>query len=269
MKRKQKSPLHSILTLHYPNYRDFFAKLTCKTSLTFFLKYPSPGTLRGTTVEELAAFIELASNNHLGMPKAQQILANLHETAVPDQAVRDIVVQSTIRQILFNMKEIEQLDDATTAYMRHFDCTLTSMTGIDTVTAARIVSCIGDIKNFSSPAKLARYAGIAPVAQSSGKTDRKFANQYGNRELNSIFFWLAVRVCMYSGANKKVLNSFFRDYFVRKMSEGKTKRQAIKCVERRLVNIIWTMLTYNEEYVNPPTYDLPTDQEDDTIAADV
>jgi hypothetical protein len=41
------------------------------------------------------------------------------------------------------------------------------------------------------------------------------------------------------------------------MSEGKTKRQALKCVQRRLVNIVWAMLKNNEEYVNPPMYDLP------------
>jgi hypothetical protein len=31
----------------------------------------------------------------------------------------------------------------------------------------------------------------------------------------------------------------------------------MKCVERRLVNIIWSMLTNNEEYVNPPVTDKP------------
>ena len=54
------------------------------------------------------------------------------------------------------------------------------------------------------------------------------------------------------GGNKFITNSFFYGYYQRKISEGKTKRQALKCVERRLVNIIWTMLTNNEEYVNPP-----------------
>jgi FixJ family two-component response regulator len=39
------------------------------------------------------------------------------------------------------------------------------------------------------------------------------------------------------------------------IAEGKTKRQALKCVERRLVNIIWGMMTYRTEYINPPTCD--------------
>jgi len=61
------------------------------------------------------------------------------------------------------------------------------------------------------------------------------------------------------------MNPFFYEYYNRRMSEGKTKRQALKCVHRRLVNIIWTMLTNSEEYVNPPTYELPDEEEEDTI----
>jgi len=154
------------------------------------------------------------------------------------------------------MNEIEQLEEAMEVYLTKFDCTLTSMAGIDTVTAVRMLAYIGDIKKFSSPAKLARYAGITPVTYASGKKDLQFANERGNRPLNSLFYSLAVRLSYATGPSHKVINSFFYDCF-RKISEGKTKRQALKLVQRRLVNIIWTMLTHNEEYVNPPMYDLP------------
>jgi len=65
-----------------------------------------------------------------------------------------------------------------------------------------------------------------------------------------------VRVAKPMGGQQRVMNSFFYDYYNRKVSEGKTKRQALKCVQRRLVNIIWTMLYRNEDYINPPAYDL-------------
>jgi transposase len=132
---------------------------------------------------------------------------------------------------------------------------------MDTVSAAQMLSCIGDIKKFATPAKLARYAGIAPVTYASGKKDLHFANQRGNRQLNSLIYNLAVRLTMTAGSSRKIINSFFYDYYRRKMSEGKTKRQAMKCVQRRLVNIIWTMLTHGEDYVNPPTFDLPQEAE--------
>ena len=145
-------------------------------------------------------------------------------------------------------------------YLDTFDCTLTSMSGIDVVSACQFLSCIGDVKRFSTPAKLARYSGIAPVTYASGKKDLQFANQRGNRELNSLFYALAVRLTSPLGHHHRIINPFFYDYFHRKQAEGKTKRQALKCVERRLVNIIWTMLTNNEEYVNPPVMDEPKEK---------
>ena len=250
--------LHSLLTQHYPDYRSFFDKIDCRTSLAFFARYPSPCALQGTTAEELTAFLEIPSNKHVGKTKAKQILHSVQgsNTVMQHQDILNSVVQSVIRQLEFNIQEIERLEVNIKEFLTEFNCTLTSMTGIDTVTAAQILSCIGDIKKFPTSAKLARYAGIAPVTYASGKKDLQYANQQGNRELNSLFFWLAVRMSNPLSGKQRVMNSFFYHYYQRKMSEGKTKRQAIKCVERRLVNIIWTMLTKNEEYVNPPAYNL-------------
>jgi len=252
-----KNSLHNLLTQHYPNYRRFFENIDCKTSLLFFMRYPSPSTLKGTTLEDLTRFLHKPSNGRISATTAQEILDSLQDTTVELQEFRNMAVQSTIRQLKFNMQELERLENDLENVLSRFNCTLTSMTGIDVVTASQLLSCIGDIKKFSTPAKLARYSGVAPITYASGKKDLQFANQRGNRELNSIIYNLAVRVSTTVGSTNKVMNPFFYDYYHRKISEGKTKRQALKCVQRRLVNIIWTMITNNEEYVNPPMYDLP------------
>jgi len=246
-----KSQLHTVLTQHYPAYRSYFENIDYKTSLTFFMKYPSPQTLQGVTVEELTAMLELHSRKTLREPKARQILSTLEDTAVEMQHIRDITVQSIIRQIQFNQSEQKDIEETLAQVLDGFGTTLTTMRGIDTVSAAQLLSCIGDINRFASPAKLAKYAGIAPTTYSSGKSDMQFANQRGNRELNHLFYNLALRVTIVASAKRVVLNSFFHDYYHKKLSEGKTKRQALKCVQRRLVNIIWNMLKYGSDYQNP------------------
>ena len=255
-----KNHLHSLLTQHYPGYRKFFCNLEGQTSLAFFMRYPSPSTLVGTTLEGLTAFLLEPSNGLLGKERAQEILDSLEDTTVPFQDLRDSAVQSTIRQIEFNQQELDHLESTLSDVLAWFETTLTSMTGIDVVTAAQLLSCIGDIKRFPTSAKLARYTGVAPVPRSSGKKDLHFANERGRRELNSILYGLAVRVSGIAGPSGKALNPFFYEYYHRKLSEGKTKRQALKCVQRRLVNIIWTMLTHGEEYVNPPMFEFPKDE---------
>jgi len=264
-KASSKRQLHSFVTQHYPNYRRFFDGIDSKTALSFFDRYPSPGLLKHTTVEELTAFLQLTGSGRYTLDFAQLLLDTLQETGVQHQQYRDTVIQSTIRQIRFAMEELERLEEAMRIFLKEFDCTLTSMVGIDTVTAARMLAYIGDIRKFSTPAKLARYAGVAPVTYASGKKDAQYANHRGNRQLNTLFFNLALRVSYAVGSTHKVVNSFFYDYYNRKISEGKTKKQALKSVQRRLVNIVWTMLTNGENYVNPPMYDLITEQDSSII----
>lgn len=250
-----KTYLHSLLTIDFPNYHKFFAELDGKTSLAFFTKYPSPSMLNGISADELALFLHEHSGGTLGLERANEILSAIDTTTNESSEKREIrskTLHSAINQLEYNIEEMKNLDADLIRTYRSFNTTLTSMSGLDIVSASQLLSCIGDIRKFSSPAKLARYAGIAPITHSSGKNDKQFASQRGNRELNSLFYNLAVRLIITFGPKHKSHNPFFYDYYHRKLSEGKTKRQALKCVQRRLVNIIWTMLTNNEDYVNPP-----------------
>ena len=249
-----KNQLHAFLTQHYPAYRSYFFHIESKTALAFFMRYPSPGLLKDTTPEELAAMLELPSRGMHSMAKAKQILSSLEDTAVEMQQYRDVAVQSIIRQLQFNLGELDQLEATLTQLLDSLGTTLLTMKGLNTPSAAQLLSCIGDISRFATPAKLARYAGIAPITYASGKKDQQFTNQRGNRELNHVIYNLALRVSMEFGSKKIVLNHYFHEYYRRKISEGKTKRQAIKCVMRRLVTIIWGMLTHGVAYVNPPAY---------------
>jgi len=254
-----KNHLHTLLLAHYPRYDKFFHDLYCKSSLAFFTKYPSPPTLIGVTAAQIADCLKEASSGRVGINKASQILGMVNESGFDGlefQEVRDMTIRSTIRQIQYNLIELESVDSDLADFLERFECTLTSMNGINVVTAAQMLSCIGDIKRFPTPAKLARYSGIAPVSYSSGKQDAQYANRRGDRELNSLFYCLAVRLVAAVKPTNRAINPFFYEYYHRKLSEGKTKKQALKCVQRRLVNIIWTMLTNNEEYVNPPMFDM-------------
>ena len=67
--------------------------------------------------------------------------------------------------------------------------------------------------------------------------------------MNQILFFLAVSQCNDHGTKGSPVNPIFGEYYKKKISEGKTKKQAIKCVMRRLVNIIYRMIKEKEEYI--------------------
>ena len=262
---KLKSQLHHLVMDNYPNYKKMFPKIDTNIALTFFENFPSPNVLVGVTSTEVINTLKYASEKRIATHKIDSILEHISKsgfTASEYQGQKDFIIASTVRQIKSNLNEIDEIEKRLESFLTNFDYKLTSMKGLKTVIACKLIAEIGDIRRFDSPAKLARYAGVAPVTYSSGKSDLQFANERGNRELNQIFFGLAINLVKTAGLNNKVINHYFHQYYHKKLAEGKTTKQAIKCVQRRLVNIIYSMMKKGTEYINPQqSYDAPSETE--------
>ena len=252
-KRKLKSTLHSLLFPQYPNYHTFFSNLDAKSALAFYEQFPSPHTLVGISVEELTTFFSQIVYKKLAKQKATLILDSVQSAGVIKsdfQGSIDYTIRLTVKELKTAMLHLAEIEDKLTNLLPHFNYPLTSMKGIDDLTACRLIAEIGDVGRFKNAKALAQYAGIAPVVHSSGNRDIKHANKRGNRQLNSIIHNITLVLISPSGG--QVLNPFFYHYYRKKISEGKTKKQAMKVVSRRLINIIYGIMKHGENYINPP-----------------
>jgi len=250
-----KNHLHTLIYETYPSYHCFFTDVSCLSALAFYEAYPSPSCLMESSLEELTDLLKSASRGLVGEKKALQIWNAVEQDRVMPseyEATRNVTIRSTVAQLRLSVEGIKTLEDELSFFLDFFDYPLTSMKGIDTVTAAKIIAEIGDINRFRSAGALASYAGVAPVTYASGMTNIQYANKRGNRILNEIFFRLAMGFTCLRGTQKVAVNPFFYDYYHQKLAEGKTKKQALKCVQRRLVNIIYNMMKHKEHYINPP-----------------
>jgi len=153
------------------------------------------------------------------------------------------------RRLLDLREEIQEVEEELDALMEDGGQTLSTASGCGTVIAAEIIGEIGDINRFHSPGALAKYAGCAPREHSSGKTIRWRKTRSGNRRLNRAFHRMALSQISRSG------NGAARTYFKRKISEGKTKAQALVCLRRQLVNVVWMMMKHKTEYAYPQKID--------------
>jgi len=164
-------------------------------------------------------------------------------------AILEQRMKRAVRRLLDLREEIQEIEDELEATMKDNGITLSTASGCGTVIAAEIIGEIGDIARFHSPGALAKYAGCAPREHSSGKTIRWRKTRSGNRRLNRAFHRMALSQISRSG------NEAARAYFKRKTSEGKTKAQALVCLRRQLVNVVWMMLKHRTEYRYPQKND--------------
>ena len=245
--------LHENLNYNYPSYKKFFSDVNSKTALAFYEKYPSPKHLIGVTDEELAEFLRKPSHNSCSTRKAKDILDIVEsdgDTTREYQESRDFIIQSIVRDIAFKNEEIKKVEVEMKKLLKLLDLKLETIPGVDTVTAIALVAHIGDIKRFRNADKLAKFSGIAPVNFSSAGKGKDKKSKQGNRELYGVFYFLAVQQVQVSKKGTP-RNPVFLEYYKRKISEGKTKIQALVCVMRRFNNIIYGMMKNKTEYILP------------------
>jgi transposase len=246
--------LHQQLGYHYPSYKKFFSEIDGKTALAFWHKYPSSRHLSGVWAEELAKYLRKLSNNGLSIKKAEQIIHLIAEdgdTYRDFQDKRDFIVKRLVRSIRFYKKELTRIEQEIEDVMKELGFQLESMTGIDVVTAAELAAEIGDIHRFSNPDKLARFAGGAPISVGSGDKHRNYKSKQGNRELHDIIKALAIRQLAVTRGKREPRNPYFYHYYEQKMATGKTKQQAIVCIMRKLVNVIYCLMKTKAVYTIP------------------
>lgn len=111
---------------------------------------------------------------------------------------------------------------------------LLELAGCGPLSAAKLLCEIGPINRFRTDAQLARHAGVAPLDASSGKSQRHRLDRGGNRQLNCALHRIAVT----QGRSHPPA----RAYLERKQAEGKTRREALRCLKRQLARTVYTTL---------------------------
>jgi transposase len=144
-------------------------------------------------------------------------------------------------------EEIAEIEQELKSIVIDSGHTLHTASGCGTVLAAELIGEIGDIRRFRSPAALAKFAGCAPRERSSGKTNRHCASRSGNRRLNRGFHRMALSQISITG------NPVAKAYFKRKVAEGKSKSQALVCLRRQMVNVVWMLMKHKIPFQLPPT----------------
>lgn len=111
---------------------------------------------------------------------------------------------------------------------------LLELPGCAELTAAKLIAEVAGAARFRSDAQLARHSGCAPLEASSGARRRHRLSRRGNRQLNCALHRIAV--------TQARVHPEARAYLERKRAEGKSTREALRCLKRHLVRSVWQTL---------------------------
>jgi len=154
---------------------------------------------------------------------------------------RDMVRE--LRLIDTNLAAIEQrMSDA----LDQSGSRLRTVDGVGPVLAVRLIGRTGPAARFASSDKFATYAGVAPIEVASGDKQRHRLSRGGDRQLNAAIHLVAL-------TQVRMTRSRGRAYFDKKVAEGKTRNEAMRCLKRRLASHIWRLMIADEQHQHTNT----------------
>jgi len=239
-----KNRLHMLIFNQYMENSGVFPDLFSKSALAFFSRYHDPSKLKGVSIATLTTFLKSNSRGMHGNKKAMEILSLANTDIMPDilTDVRSSIIKKHIKRLISIQEELKDISDMLyQLVLKSSYRTLTSVPGIEIVTAAKIISQVIDIGRFSSPSKLAKFIGVAPVEKSSGRKERYQKSKHGKRYLYSAIYFIALNHISRTRDGRDN-NPISRSYYLKKISEGKTKKEALTCLARRLIDVIYAIM---------------------------
>ncbi len=106
--------------------------------------------------------------------------------------------------------------------------------GVGPAVAARTLADVGDVARFADRNRFASWTGTAPLDASSGEQNRHRLSRAGNRRMNHMLHVAAIVQIRHDTEG--------RAYYRRKLAAGKTPMEALRCLKRRLSDVVYRQL---------------------------
>lgn len=200
---------------------------------------------RATVLRQLAMILvsaPVALRESLQPLSTTDLLARLirHRPGTDPTAGISVATMIALRSLARRHRDLSEEIEATTTMLRTLidqaAPALLATKGVGVVTAAQLLLTVGDNPDrITSKAAFAALCGVSPIPASSGKSTRMRLNRGGDRQANCAIHQIAL-VRMSCDPRTKT-------YIAKKRAEGKTTREAMRCLKRHLANELFTTIT--------------------------
>ena len=237
-----KNKVKRLVQLLFPELLGEFSDLFGRSASAILRQYPSAAKLAACRSNALAALLRKTSRGRFGQSKAEHLKQLAKNSIGNPSPARTLELKMLLDRIELLSEQISEYEQEIKRIMDQLDPSILSIPGISYTLGAAILAEIGNIQRFASPAKLLAFAGLEPSIYQSGKfvpTSGKMVKR-GSPFLRWALIQAAGYVPMYS--------STFARYRAKKLAEGKTAAVTRSHVAKKLVRIIFSLLSHHSSF---------------------
>jgi transposase len=182
---------------------------------------------------ELQILIPGGASRALTAARAKTLLASVRPRDEVGK-VRKALVLDQVSDLIAIDTRIKDINSQIKAVVTATATTVTEVRGVGPVVAAIVLGEVRDVSRFPTKHHFASYNGSAPTTWGSAGDARPCVNLHGNRRLNHALHIAAITQLRYDCAGRR--------YYLRKIADGKTPKEARRCLKRRISDAIYHQL---------------------------
>ena len=238
-----KIQLDSFVDQVFPELNCFFKNnLDIKTAHELLKLYQSPQDISKINLTKLSNLLIKSSHGKYDKNRAIELKQLASRSVGINNSALCIQIKMTIELIELLESQIKDIEKQVSDFIKKSDNVITSIPGIGDMTAAIIMSEIGDINRFNNPGQVLAFAGLDPSVKQSGTFN---ANSTRMSKRGSSL----LRYALILAANNVQLNTkTFNDYYNTKRNQGKLHYNALGHCAGKLVRNIFYMLKHNVKF---------------------
>ncbi|MDD2418184.1 MAG: IS110 family transposase [Oscillospiraceae bacterium] len=232
--------LTNVLDCIFPEFKPLFGNKFSVTALYILANYPSPQAIANMNTRSFE-ILRRKSRGKFTMDKFVKLKTLAKNTVGVYEDCYRLELDTLLNLYSQLDSKIDELESQITEIIEVLNPPTLSIKGVGSVSAAIIISELGDISRFKTPDKVLSFAGLEPGFFQSGTTEYNgHMVKHGSAPLRCAL--------MNCSRSIRLHNETFAAYYQKKINEGKPHYVALSHVAKKLVRLIFALETKGDRF---------------------
>ena len=234
--------LQKCIDIVFPEYNSLFKSKYGAVYMNILKTFNSADKIAKTDIRSIRKCFDIkGKGNRISLtPEKLKETAKL-SIGIPNIA-DEIQIKHLVNQIELINEQLAEIDKKIEEFSSQNNSPILTIPGISHFSGTSILAEIGDINNYSKASKIIKFAGVAPRHYESSQYEAKHSaiTKNGSKYLRKSLYQIILPVINH--------NPVFKEYYELKISQGKGHRCAQGHCIRKLLRLIYHLLTTNQSF---------------------
>ena len=237
-----KNRLQKCIDIVFPEFNSLFNSKYGIVYMSVLKTFSSANAIANTDIRSARKCFEFKGQGVRMSLSAEQLKTTAKFSVGIPSAAEEIQIRHLVCQIELLEKQLSEIDKRIAEFSIKNNSAILSIPGISHFSGTSILAELGDICNYQKSSQIIKFAGVAPYHYESSQFTAQHTaiTKKGSRYLRKTLYQIILPVI-----NN---NEVFRTYYNKKLAEGKGHRCAQGHCVRKLLRVIYHLLTTEQQF---------------------